>query len=505
MVADVGRAEGAGAQAPAAQAPAAQTPAAQAPAAQTPAAQTPAAQTPAAQTPAAQTPSTDPARLAEELAGGGVAAIALTYVDNSGITRVKAIPPARLEATVSHGAGMSPVFDVFLLDDSITASRTSTGPVGDLCLYPDLARLVTLAAQPGWAWAPVVRRRQSGEVHPLCQRTFAKRMTALAAGVGLSAQMSFEVEWTLDAATGDEVAPAAVGPAYGMTRVIERSDYLADLLGALNAEGVSVQQVHPEYAAGQFEVSIAANDPVGAADDQVLTRQTLRAVGINHGLRTSFSPSVVAGQVGNGGHLHLSVWQGERNMFAGGTGPHGITGVGEAFAGGILRELPALLVIGCPSVASYLRLVPQHWAGVYQAWGLENREAALRLVTGPTGFETAHANLEVKCFDLSANPYLLVGAVLAAGLAGVRDGLRLPPEVTVDPAGLSPEALVAAKVARLPQSLPEALDHYESSAVLAEALGDALFETIAAVRRAEVALFARSTPDEVAAATRWRH
>jgi glutamine synthetase len=127
------------------------------------------------------------------------------------------------------------------------------------------------------------------------------------------------------------------------------------------------------------------------------------------------------------------------------------------------------------------------------------------LVTGPAGFEAVQANLEVKCFDLSANPYLLVGTVLAAGLAGVREHLRLPPEVVGDPAGLSSDELTAARVARLPRSLPEALEHYEGSTVLAQALGDALFETIAAVRRAEVALFAGSTPDEVAAATRWRH
>src|ERR1700730_19158901 len=136
-----------------------------------------------------------PSVLAEELAARGVDGIALTFVDNTGITRVKAVPTSRLEAATTTGVGMSPVFDVFVLDDSITASRTSTGPVGDLRLYPDLARLVELAAQPGWAWAPVNRRACSGEVHPLCQRSFAARMVARAAEQGLSASMSFEVEW----------------------------------------------------------------------------------------------------------------------------------------------------------------------------------------------------------------------------------------------------------------------------------------------------------------------
>ena len=449
--------------------------------------------------------STTPSLRAEELAARGVDGIALTYVDNTGITRVKAVPTARLEAATTSGVGMSPVFDVFVLDDSVTASRTSTGPVGDLRLYPDLDRLVELAAQPGWAWAPVDRRTRAGEVHPLCHRSFAARMVARAAEQGMSAAMSFELEWALDAGSGDEFTPATHGPAYGMTRLIDCSDYLRDVLRALSSEAIVVEQVHPEYAAGQFEVSIAPNGPVGAADDSVLVRQTIRAIGRNHGLRTSFSPSVVAGQVGNGGHLHASIWQNGRNLFAGGDGPHGMSAEAEAFTAGILRELPALLVIGAPSVASYLRLIPQHWSGAFQTWGLENREAALRLVTGTAGHEARSANVEVKCFDLSANPYLVVGTVLTAGLAGIKDGLQLPPEIPVDPATLSTAELVAAGASQLPTSLPEALEHYESSTVLAEALGDPLHETIAAVRRAEIALFAQSSPEEVAVSTRWRH
>jgi len=95
--------------------------------------------------------------------------------------------------------------------------------------------------------------------------------------------------------------------------------------------------------------------------------------------------------------------------------------------------------------------------------------------------------------------------VLAAGLAGLGDGLRLPPEVSVDPATLSAEELSAAGASQLPTSLGAALQHYETSTVLAEALGQPLHETIAAVRRAELELFADASPEEVAVATRWRH
>lgn len=443
---------------------------------------------------------------ADRLVERGVVGVALTYVDNSGITRVKAVPAARLGEAVKQGVGMSPVFDVFLLDDSITASETSTGPVGDLRLYPDLGRLVELAGQHGWAWAPVDRKTCAGAPHALCQRHFLGRMVESLREQGLTAKMAFELEWALGAGgPTDDFEPVASGPAYGMTRVVECSDYLRDVLAAFAAEGLEVDQVHPEYAASQFEISIAARDPVGAADDSVLARLTLRAIGLRHGWRTSFSPSVVAGQVGNGGHLHLSVWRGTRNAFHGGDGRYSMTEDAESFAAGILRELPALLALGAPSVASYLRLLPRHWAGAYQAWGHENREAALRLVTGTAGYEPMRANIEIKCFDLSASPYLVAGCVLAAGLAGIAEGLRLPEEIGVDPASLSEAELAGNGVTRLPSSLPEALSRFEESEILREALGDAFHETIAAVRRSEIELFARAGPDEVAARTRWRH
>jgi glutamine synthetase len=155
-------------------------------------------------------------------------------------------------------------------------------------------------------------------------------------------------------------------------------------------------------------------------------------------------------------------------------------------------------------VASYLRLVPSHWAGVFACWGWENREAALRLVTGSDGEQAVRANLEVKCFDLAANPYLVTGSLIAAGLAGLDEGAGLPGEILIDPAGLPPGELDRRGIRRLPQSLPEAVAALEDSTVLREAMGNPLFEAFLAVRRAEVDLFAGASPDDIAARTRWR-
>src|SRR5437763_772401 len=309
-------------------------------------------------------------RAAEELAGRGVVGVALTYVDNTGICRVKTVPVHRLADAVTAGVGMAPVFDVFLVDDSLTTSAHIGGPVGDLRLYPDLDVLTPLAGQPGGAWAP--------------------------------------------------------------------------------------------------------------ADRVVLVKETIRAVSAAHGLRVSFAPVVMAGQVGNGGHLHCSAWAEGRNLFTGGDGPYGLTGRGESILAGLLDALPALCAVGAPSAASYLRLAPQRWAAPWQCWGRENREAALRLVTGTAGTEATAANAEIKCFDASANPYLVVGAVAALAAATADEGRRLPDEVAVDPATLPS----GGRPPCLPRTIVEAVDHLTQDKRLWAALGDPLFEAFVAVRRA---------------------
>ncbi|GAA2611438.1 glutamine synthetase family protein [Actinomadura fulvescens] len=456
------------------------------------------------------------AELAKDLDRGDVVAVAMTWVDVSGITRTKAVPVARLEHAASWGVGMSPVFDVFLLDDSIVSGRYVGGPTGDLRLHPDLDRLVPLAALPGWAWAPADRFTQEGAEYPVDARATLRREVARLAGQGFSVRAAFEIEWAVSdgddesGGDGEDFTPACNGPAYGMTRISELSGYLRDLLKALAASGVSVDQIHPEYAEGQLELSVAAADPVGAADTAVLVRETIRAVSFEHGLAASFSPKVLAGSVGNGGHVHLSLWrddpaEGPVNLMSGGDGPYGMSAAGEAFAAGILDHLPALLAVGAPSVASYLRLVPSHWAGAFACWGLENREAALRFVTGALGERASAANLEVKPFDSSANPYLALAGLLAAGRAGIAGEAALPAPVDVDPATLDPGERADLGISALPSSLAESVAAFESDPVLPVAFGEALSDTIATVRRGELALFEGASPEEIAATTRWRH
>lgn len=441
------------------------------------------------------------------LADRGVHLVAVTWVDNSGITRVKAVPLPRLEAAAVWGVGASACFDGWLFNDLPAAVRPDApGAVGDLRLYPDLDRLTALAAHSGWAWAPADRYDQDGNPHPLDQRLLARKAAGQLAERGYQAKLAFEVEWVIgESDDSADFVPAVRGPAYGFARLTDRCDYLSDVVEALTEQDIAVEQIHPEYAPGQLELSVAAESPVAAADTLVLVRETIRAVSLRHSLRVSFSPKVVADGVGNGGHVHLSVWRGGDNLFAGGDRRFGMTGEAESFAAGILQRLPGLLAIGAPSVASYLRLIPQHWAGAYAAWGLENREAALRMITGTVGSRSVAANIELKCFDLAANPYLLVAGLLFAGMAGLDEQAGLPEPVDLDPALLSAAERADRGIRRLPATLAESAAAFERDPVLREGFGDRLVDTIAEIRRAEVAHFAGASAADIAAALRWVH
>jgi glutamine synthetase len=441
----------------------------------------------------------------ERLRGAGVVGVVLPWVDTSGVTRVKSVPLAKLPSAAAWGVGMSPVFDAFLFDDSIVAGRYAGSAVGDLRLHPDLDRLTVLAGQPGWAWAPVDRYDQNGAPHPLDSRLVLRRVVDELTGEGLTVLSAFEIEWAVGVAGNDDFVAGLCGPAYGMTRHVEVSDYARDLLEALAAQGVAVDQFHPEYAAGQLELSVSAEDPVAAADTSVLVRHTIKAVSARHGLRATFSPKVLAEGVGNGGHVHLSVWRDGENLMSGGQGTFGLTSDGEAFIAGLLTHLPALLAVGAPTVASYLRLIPSHWAGAFACWGLENREAAVRFVTGPSGHRQAAANVEVKSVDAAANPYLLMAGLLAAGQTRLAAGSTLPDPVGVDPATLSEERRREAGIRALPTSLEEAVQAFERDAVLAKAFGEELAATIVDVRRGEIAALEGRSPEEVTAALRWVH
>jgi len=449
---------------------------------------------------------TDAAEVSAWLEDAGVAAVALGFVDASAIVRVKSVPIERFTDVVSSGVGLSTLFNVAISNDEFALTPGFIdGPSGDIRLRPDPAATVPLAAMSGWAWAPVDQFTQEGEPYPACPRAFAGRMADRFADRGLSVRVAFEFEFSVGVRRDDgEFQPAHEGPGYSDIALIRNHEFAFDLLRAIQAQGLDPQQLHPEYGDGQFELSIAPRDPVAAADASMVVKQTVRAVARTHGLVASFAPQVAPG-TGNGMHAHLSLWEAERNLLSRGDGPAGMTDRGEAFTAGILRELPAIVGVAVPTCLGYLRLQPHHWSGAMQCWGTENREAALRFIAGTTDATAGAANVEVKPVDGSANPYLAIGALLAAGLHGLDAGDHLPPSTEEDPEGLPDDVKAERGIRQLPASLPEAVKELAASSVLRDAMGDFLFETFVATRRGEIEQYDGLDDDELIRRLRWRY
>jgi glutamine synthetase len=265
-----------------------------------------------------------------------------------------------------------------------------------------------------------------------------------------------------------------------------------EIVDALGKQGLRVEQYYPELGSGQQELSIGYAPALRAADNQILYRETIRAVAFKHGYFASFAPKPWPDQAGNGCHIHLSVWDptGEENLFFDRTAPYQLGQLGRQFAAGILAHLPGLVGLTCPSYNSYHRLQPRSWASAFTCWGPDNREAAVRVASTYAGQEMRSINLELKASDNSANPYIALGGVLAAALDGIRRGLDPGEPVDVDPGNLTDDERERRGIRRFPTTSSEALDELERDDVLTAALGSGLATEYLEVRRAEAAAYA---------------
>lgn len=437
----------------------------------------------------------------------GVRGVTVGWVDNNGIVRSRTVPTAELPAVARRGVGITAAFAVFDSHDGITFAHEGLAtPSGDVRLVPELGgaggRGVTvLAGQPGLAWVDGRQLDPDGGTWPYCQRAVLERQVALAAEAGFEVRAGYEIEMVV-AREGEEFLPAHRGPAYSANALRDVDEFVVRLLGDLEANGLGIGQLHAEYGGSQVEIALDATDPLTLADDQVLVRQTIHAAARAEGLRVSFAPVTTTDGAGNGWHLHTSLTRDGHNALTG-DDEHGLSAVGRGYLAGLLRELPGLVAVTAPSTGSLLRRRPGYWAGAYGFWGVENREAALRLVPSSTLLGPDHTNVELKASDASANPYLALAVVIAAGLAGVRDGAELPAPVQEDVGTWDDAARAAAGIAPLATTHAEQRAHLLASPLVRDVLGDDLLGAFVACRDADAAWAADHTVDEVVSSLRW--
>ena len=423
--------------------------------------------------------------LKQTLKDGGIKFVRILWCDNANIIRAKAAHVDYLEEYIDNGVGITVAqMALPVMYDSVVA-ETGLGPVGEVRLMPDWSTLTNLPFAEGHAQVlSDMIISKTGKVWAHCPRGFLRRQIGRLEKMGLMLKAVFENEFFLlrrNAEGALEPADNTVFCATGSMNL--HRALIIDLADALIAQGLEVEGYYPESGPGQQEVNIRYAEAMRAADRQIVYRETVRGEATRHGLIASFLPKIFEDRAGSGCHLNFSLWREGKNISGDPQQATAISPEAGAFIAGILDHLPALCALTIPSKTSYRRIQPNFWAGAFRAWGHQNREAAVRVCKNKQG--TRASRFEYKTADATANPYIALGAIIAAGLDGLSRNLELPEEVTVDPALISEEQRRAGRIDRLPQNLGEAIDELRKDSMLLEAMGAELAGSYIAVRQHE--------------------
>ena len=400
--------------------------------------------------------------------------------DWAGIVRGKAFPEADLETRLQKGVGLT--HSNIMMSCFGPIYTTPFGTIGDLIIRPDPTLCVNVPFDDGTAERFYLGdiTNTDGTAWDFCPRTFLARAVEALAKLGLRAVSSFEQEFVL---TGVEDRPGAT---YALDAFRRQGRYGEVLMGAVRMAGFKPDSFLPEYGSRQYEATIAPEIGVRSADAAVVLREMARAVAWRLGQRAIFAPMLTPTGIGNGTHIHLSLWEGDVPITHDPGAPLGISAQAAPFFAGILAHLPAITAFTAPSVASYYRLTPNRWAPVHANIGRQDRGAALRVSpifqTSPE-VPARQFNVEYRVADASNCPYLALGAVIWAGVDGLKRNLKVP----------GPDA--AAPL--LPRSLQEALAALQRDEVAATWWNKDAIDAYLAFKYAEIESLGEADPAEI--------
>jgi glutamine synthetase len=428
----------------------------------------------------------EPGEIVRRADEAGLRLVRFLWCGNDGTVRSKSSAVRGLESRIESGIGLTVAMQAMNGLDQLQPVE-GMGPVGEIRLVPDPETFRVLPYAPHTGAMLVDHVQLDGTPAPVDQRSFLKRMEARLAERGTKLEAAFENEFSLAVVVDGAYVPIDSGLCFSTISATAAQDYVDELVAALNAQEIVLEQYYSELGHGQHEISTGHAPALQAADEQILVRETLRGVAGRQGLVASLAPKPWPENAGNGGHIHFSLWDsdGSRNRFHDPSTPDRLSAEARSFIAGVLDHLPGLCGLTAPSFNSYHRIVPQYWAGAFVCWGHDNREAPVRVPSLFWGMEEASTNAELKAADATANPYLAVGGVIAAGLDGVERGLEPPEPVEVDPATIHEREREERGILPLPRTQEEALNALEADSVLTGALGPVLTESYLAVRRSE--------------------
>lgn len=419
--------------------------------------------------------------LLEPLAG-------IVTTDLAAVTRGRFVTESRLSEIAATGVGWIPT------NLSLTAFSTSAvpdiwGSGGDLRLIPDFgARFRSHGTGGETAFDMIMGNLVEIDGSPwiACPRTILQNAQAkLEATTGLSLRASFEQEFYL---FGPDMVPAH---ALSFAALRRADPFAARLMATLQDAGLSPEVILAELGPGQFEVTTAPSSALSAADRAIAVREITRELARNCGRQATFSPKPMLDQVGSGVHIHFSLVDkaGCAVTYAE-DGPALLSPQAASFCAGILRHLPALVALTASSTPSYYRLKPYSWSSSYTWLASQDREATLRVcpvlaMSGRNPAEQLH--IEYRAADATANPYLVLAALIHAGIEGLTNAYALPPLSATNPEELTPDQRRVHQLSRLPESLELGLEALEADKIAAGWFPRPLVDSLLAVKRTELA------------------
>ena len=430
----------------------------------------------------------------EAAKAAGIRFVQLQFTDIIGHVKAVTIPIHRLEGSVEHGTW----FDGSSIEGFTRIAES------DQYLMPDMDTFSEIPWQPGSGPRGTARVicdvfTPNGEPFVGDPRYVLRRQVDRARKLGFIVNTGPELEFFLfRRGESGRIEPLPHDQAgYFDFSTDLAQEIRQDMVDALEGFGILVEAAHHEVAQGQHEIDFEYSDALRTADNAITFKFALKAIAQQHGLYATFMPKPIFGINGSGMHVHQSLWSiaDQRNAFADGTNPYGLSDLARSYMAGILAHARGMIAVLAPLVNSYKRLVPGYEAPTYLTWGRTNRSALIRVPMVSPGKSIEGTRAEVRCPDPSSNTYLAFAAMIAAGLDGVEKGLQLADPVEESLFEMDAATIAAKGIRELPGSLGEALEELEADQVIRDALGEHVFSHYIDAKRAEWAEYLTHVSD----------
>lgn len=389
--------------------------------------------------------------------------IRLQFTDIYGTIKNMAVTVSQLEKALDNRC---------VFDGSSVEGFSELGEA-DMYLYPDLNTFEIFPWRP--QQGKVARmicdvHYPDGRPFELDPRYILKKVIKEAEEMGYTLKASPECEFFLFH-TDEDGIPTTItheqGSSFDVGPLDLGENARRDMVLTLEDMGFNVETSHHELAPAQHEIDFHYDDALSTADNIVTFRMVVKTIAKRHGLHATFMPKPKIETAGSGMHMNLSLWKDGKNIFRDDTDKNGMSQEGYQFMGGILEHIKAITCITNPTVNSYKRFVPGYEAPVYITWSGKSRSPLIRI----PAMRGEHTRLELRSPDPSANPYLTLAVLLAAGLDGIKNSIKPMGSIDLNAQKMTDEQRASLHIDMLPQSLPEAVNELEQDSFIKDVLG----------------------------------